>query len=220
MKKRFSRVYLELTNICNKSCSFCPRTTREPRTMTMDEVACAFDKLSGYTDYIYFHLMGEPMTNRSLADAIRLGSERGFKCAVTTNGTLLSKWGRELIDAGVYKVNISLHSFEGADAKEHTAYIKECLDFADEASRAGVLTVLRLWERGASVEHPDPLPTVREYFSGEEWVRGERGYRIRHRLHLEYGERFACIFIKTYVVALCVVMRYTKWNLSLVEKSL
>ena len=34
---RFSRFYLEITNRCNLSCSFCPKTKRPARTLTAEE---------------------------------------------------------------------------------------------------------------------------------------------------------------------------------------
>ncbi|MBQ9117299.1 MAG: radical SAM protein, partial [Clostridia bacterium] len=55
----YSRVYVEITNLCNKSCSFCPGTTRPPKTMTMEEFKAVADKLTGLTEYIYYHVMGE-----------------------------------------------------------------------------------------------------------------------------------------------------------------
>ena len=66
-----------------------------------------------------------------------------------------------------------------------------CFDFADKASEAGVLVILRLWNNGYDEgRNTDILERLRERFADGEWTRGKRGYRIRHRLHLEYGERF------------------------------
>ena len=189
-KKPYSRVYLEITNVCNKSCSFCIGTKRAPRNMTLKEVDLITDKLLPFTDYIYFHLMGEPLLHKDLFDMISLAKKKGFKCAVTTNGSLLDRFGKALIDSGVYKVNISLHSFEGASEEEHTAYLTSCTDFAKAASDAGVLCVLRLWNGEYEIENnARALALLRERLPYE-WVEGSRGYRIKDKLHLEYGERF------------------------------
>ena len=118
-KKPYSRVYLEVTNVCNKDCSFCIGTKRAPRNMTLAEVDLITDKLLPFTDYIYFHLMGEPLLHKDIFDMISLATKKGFKCAITTNGSLLEKHGNALIDSGAYKVNISLHSFEGASEEAH-----------------------------------------------------------------------------------------------------
>lgn len=188
--KKYSRVYVEITNICNRSCSFCPGTTREKRIMTLDEFKKIINALVGITDYIYLHVMGEPLTHPELPQMISYATALGFKCAVTTNGSLLDDRGDELISSGAYKVNLSVHSFEGGEEEKHISYIDSLCRFADKASNAGVLTVLRLWNKGYDGGMNDKtLDYVRERLDGE-WKWGARGARIRHKLHLEYGDRF------------------------------
>lgn len=189
--KRYSRVYIEVTNICNRSCSFCPGTRREKRRMTREEFAIILDKLRGVTDYVYLHVMGEPLTHPKIGELVSLVSSRGMKCAITTNGTLLPTRGELLVKNGVYKVNISLHSFEDGSEQDYLDYIRGCTDFADMASRAGVLTVFRLWNRGVDKgRNVDTLSLIRGAFTDGEWAEGTRGYRIRNKLHLEWGDRF------------------------------
>ena len=188
--KKYSRVYLEITNICNRSCSFCPGTRRSPKVMTVEEFGKVTDKLVGITDYLYLHLMGEPLTHPDLPTLLSLAREKGFKCAITTNGTLLSTRGEKILNSGIYKVNISLHSFEDGKSEEHLAYLSEVATFAERAAEAEILTVLRLWNRGGSDSLNDStLAFLKDRLPGE-WKWGTRGARIRHRLHLEYGDRF------------------------------
>ena len=189
--KKYSRVYVELTNICNRSCSFCPGTEREARIMSESELVSVLAKLRGVTDYLYFHLMGEPLTNPALFDSIRLANERGFKCAVTTNGTLLSTRGEALISAEPYKINISLHSFEGESEEERRRYVEACCEFARRSSAEGILTVLRLWNKGVEGDPgAETAKIVFEYFSDLAPVHSERGARLCDKLHIEYGDRF------------------------------
>lgn len=188
--KKYSRVYVETTNICNRNCSFCPGTKRVKGRMSLEDFRFIADSLVGVTDYIYLHVMGEPLTHPQLCEMIKYASEKGFKCAVTTNGTLISSRARELIDSGVYKVNLSVHSFESGDADSHASYLKDLCDFADKASKAGVLVVLRLWNKDHDGGMNDmTLDRLRSSLSGE-WKWGSRGARIRNKLHLEYGDRF------------------------------
>ena len=146
-------------------------------------------EIKPYTKYVYFHLMGEPLCHPKLPDFIKLASADGFKCAVTTNGTLLKNREEELLNSGVYKINVSLHGFENSADKEK--YLENCISFADKASKKGILTVFRLWNgEGGFGENEDTLALLKESFPGEEWAMGARGARIRDKLHLEYGERF------------------------------
>ena len=186
----FSRVYVEITNSCNMNCSFCHGTSRPPHTMSKEEFCTVLDKLEGVTQYVYYHLMGEPLLHRDLLEMIGIATARGFKSAVTTNGTLLSRRGDELIAAGVYKVSISLHSFEEGSAADFDAYLDSCFDFADKASKSGVLTVFRLWNRGHDGgKNEYILSKMKKRLEGE-WRWSERGARIRDKLHLEWGDRF------------------------------
>ena len=186
----YSRVYVEITNICNRNCSFCPGTKRPLRRMSLDEFTAVAKKLQGVTEYLYYHLMGEPLTHPLLPEFIRTATKLGFRSAVTTNGTLLPKRGDELIASGVYKVNISVHSFEQGSIEDYLAYLNGCMDFAEKASAAGVLVILRLWNNGMDEgRNVDILERLKARFAGE-WHWGSRGARIHDKLHLEYGDRF------------------------------
>lgn len=196
----YSRVYVEITNSCNMHCSFCHGHSRAPRRMDEGEFAHVLSELSGKTEYIYYHLMGEPLSHPLLPHFIEMAGRADFRSVVTTNGTLLSSRGRAILDAGVYKVNISLHSFEGekdawavGDVGPYGAmekYLSSVCDFLDEARDAGVLCVLRLWNEGCDGgRNTRTLAYLRERLDGE-WAENTKGYRIRHRLHLEWGQRF------------------------------
>lgn len=186
----YSRVYVEITNQCNRNCSFCPGTSRQPGMMTMDAFGQVLQKLQGITQMLYFHLMGEPLTHPDLPEMIRTAKAEGFRSGITTNGTLLARRGKAMVEAGVYKVNISIHSFEQGAVEEYTRYIDECLDFADYASRNGVLVVLRLWNQGSDDGRNDEtlLRMTRRF--PQPWKEGPRGTRLQDRLYLEYGSRF------------------------------
>ncbi len=187
----YSRVYVEITTLCNRNCTFCPGTKRPIKQLSMEEFQCIVEKLKGVTKYLYLHVMGEPLTHPLLPEFIRYANEQGFFVSITTNGTLLHKRGKELLASGVYKMNLSIHSFEEGSNEEYEKYIMDCVHFADDASKSGVLTVLRLWNKGYDEgRNIDTLAILQHYFSKEEWKKGGKGFRIRSKLHLEYGERF------------------------------
>ena len=190
-KYPYSRVYVEITNLCNRNCTFCPGTTREKRMMTLPEFEAVASKLVGTTGYLYYHLMGEPLTHPRLPDMIRAAGKLGFKSQLTTNGVLLPARGDAVLDAGVHKVNISVHSFEEGSDEDYVNYIKGCLEFADRASSRGTIVVLRLWNQGFDAgRNISTLDLTRARFPWD-WHEEPRGIRIRDKLYLEYGDRFA-----------------------------
>ena len=186
----YSRAYVEITNICNMNCSFCHGHSRAPRRMSKEEFARILEQLTGKTGYVYYHLMGEPLTHPLLPEFLVMAKEAGFKSMITTNGTLLKKRGAELLEAGVHKISISVHSFEDGTEEEQERYLTEIADFAAEASAAGVIVVFRLWNLGHDGgRNQQILEFFQKHLPGD-WKENTRGIRIREKLHLEYGDRF------------------------------
>ena len=100
-----TRCYLEITNICNLDCLFCPKTKRTKRTLSPEEFGQLTDRLQGNVKFLYFHLMGEPLLHAHLPEFIITAREKGFIPVLTTNGTLLSR-ARAVIDALPHKVHL------------------------------------------------------------------------------------------------------------------
>jgi len=57
----FKKIYLEVTNNCNLDCSFCIGNKRNKKFISKEEFKIILDKVEGYTNYLYFHVMGEPL---------------------------------------------------------------------------------------------------------------------------------------------------------------
>lgn len=186
----YSRVYVEITNICNMNCSFCHGHSRKPRQMSEDEYAHILAQLSGKAQYIYHHLMGEPLVHPLLPKFIQMARQSGFRPMITTNGTLLDRFGDPLLHAGLHKVNISLHSFEGQQQEEHESYLQKVADFAKNANKAGIIVSLRLWNNGCDEgRNQTAIQSLQKSIPGQ-WAANTRGYRIRDGLFLEWGDRF------------------------------
>ena len=186
----YSKIYVEITNICNMHCSFCHGHKRALRRMTEAEFSTVLDKIEGKTKYVYYHLMGEPLTHPCLPDFIKMAGERGFKSIITTNGTLLGQRGDELIAAGIHKINLSLHSFEEGGVEKHAEYVRSLAAFAKKAADAGVIVIFRLWNKGCDGGMNDSsLDLLREEIPGE-WRENTRGIKMRERIFVDWGERF------------------------------
>jgi len=187
----YSRVYVEITNICNRNCSFCHGHSRPARQMTQKEYAHVLQQLSGKTQYIYHHLMGEPLVHPLLPQFIQMAREAGFHPMITTNGTLLDARGDALLGIGLHKANISVHSFEEDLPEAHRRYIETVARFSEKANRSGTIISLRLWNHGCDDgRNQVTVALLREMLPGL-WKENTRGYRIRDGLFLEWGDRFA-----------------------------
>lgn len=193
------KAYFEITNICNLDCSFCPKTKREKRFVSISEFKLVLGKLRGKIEFLYLHLMGEPTLHPHLEDMLRIASDMGFKVIITTNGTTLSEKGNILLSSdAVYKVSISVHSFEANDKNAEEKlyeYLDSCFVFAQKAALAGKICVFRLWNLdgentvGENSRNPVILDQMRQVFA-DPWTETRSGMRLENKIFLEYGERF------------------------------
>ncbi len=193
---RFSRVYLEITNRCNLSCSFCPKTARAAKTLTPEEFSLLAKKLRPFCDYLYLHVMGEPLMHPQLAEILAICRALGFRVVLTTNGTLLSSRQTLLLsEPALYKVSISLHSFEANAGGSFEDYLTTCFRFARVAGAAGKLVDLRLWNldgaktKGQNEKNADILRLLEKSFP-QPWAKNTWGFRLCDRVFLHYAEKF------------------------------
>lgn len=109
---RFKKVYIEIQNTCNLNCSFCIKNTRPSKRMTYEEFSHIIHEIKPYTNYVYLHVMGEPLLHPCLKDFIKLCEQEGIYVNITTNGTLLKDCIDELKNTNIRQMNISLHSYQ------------------------------------------------------------------------------------------------------------
>lgn len=148
----FKRIYLEITNVCNLHCSFCPGTRRKGRFLTVEEFSLLTSRLQGHAEYLYFHVMGEPLLHPQLPQLLQIAAAKGFKICLTTNGTLLQERLDVLLAAEkLHKISVSLHSFEGNDCHgDLSAYVTAVAQSCAALAQKGVICALRLWNEGGA----------------------------------------------------------------------
>ena len=201
--KKFKKVYIEITNVCNLSCSFCPKTKREKKFLNIEEFRYKLQEVKPYTKYLYFHLMGEPLLNPNLKQFLTIANEEGFTVNLTTNGTLLNK-NREILLAAesLRQINISLHSFEANDSEvDFEEYLYNIIDFIQEANASSnIIISMRLWNldsynlRGQNKLNSNIITILRDKFGYqydlEEIISRDKKVKIRGNLYLNSAEKF------------------------------
>lgn len=191
----FKRAYVEITNICNLRCAFCPGTKRPERFMPPEEFRILARRLRPHTGFLYLHVMGEPLLHPQLGELLEIGAAEGFRICLTTNGTLLEQRHDLLLSAPVlHKLSVSLHSMEGNNAGALGGYLAGVWESVQALSQAGIICALRLWNIGGQETrngeilaflgdrlgtHPLDLPQLR---------RGS--WKLGQRLYLEQAEKF------------------------------
>lgn len=185
------KAYLEITNACNLNCSFCPGTRRQPRFMTAEEFSTLAGKLRAHTDYLYFHLMGEPLLHPELERFLEIADRLGFKVIITTNGTLLESRLESLSAAScLHKINISLQSFEANPKGELEPYVLACARSAKLLSQAGKICVFRLWNKNGLDYLNGEIERILQRLFPLPWKEGRNSLSLGERVWLEPGDKF------------------------------
>jgi len=202
--KRFKKFYIEITNVCNLSCSFCPETRRKGEFMNIETFIKILEQIKPYTEYIYFHVKGEPLLHPEIDKFLDFAWEKGFKVNITTNGIRINQVKDKIINKpALRQVNFSLHSFDGNDlAIDKKEYINSIISFTKEAlSSTKVLISLRLWNLDKDNEvninrsrNRALLQIIEEEFNLdyiiEEKIIPGRGIKISNRLYLNQDHEF------------------------------
>ncbi len=120
----FDHVFLEITNRCNMGCSFCPSPClqRKREDMAIETIKKVIDEISEnkITQCLSFHLLGEPLLNPHLFEAIEHAVEKGLKTFLITNAILLNPENIEkILKANPFKVILSLQTPNKDDFAKH-----------------------------------------------------------------------------------------------------
>lgn len=203
--RKFKKVYVEITNICNLKCNFCPSESlsRTKKFMDKESFTHVIKEIKPYTDHIYFHLMGEPFLNKDLGTFLDISAENNLKVNITTNGTLINKVKEKLLSKkALRQVNISLHSFEANDInKDLNKYISDITDFINEATaQSEVICAIRLWNmstdelKASNDLNDDILSMLEENLALDirisEALQEKNNLKLKDRVYLNMAEKF------------------------------
>lgn len=147
MKKRFQKVYIEITNRCNLSCEFCPKNIRKAQDMTPQNFEYILTQVKEYTNLIYLHVKGEPLIHKDLKEIFSICDKYNMMVNLTTNGTLLKNNIQTLLNAkALRQINISVHSAmqnnkQDTEIEKYLNEVFECVD----ALKQRIIISYRLW---------------------------------------------------------------------------
>ncbi|OPJ58696.1 radical SAM/SPASM domain-containing protein [Clostridium oryzae] len=202
--RHFKRIYIEITNVCNLSCTFCPKTKRSPQFMDITTFRNILENIYGYTKHLCFHIKGEPLLHPEIDKFLDISHDMGFKVNLTTNGTLIDKAEQKILNKpALRQVNFSLHSFSSND-KFITMedYLNNVLCFTNKSvENSNTIIALRLWNldksdiRNSERQRNRNLLSIIENFFNldfqiEETIALNSGIKLRDRVFLNQDYEF------------------------------
>lgn len=137
------KIYIEITNICNLKCKFCPETNRNKEFMSLENFEKIISKIHNYTQLVCLHVKGEPFLHSQLEDILKILEKYNLKANITTNGTLIKK-KIEIIkkSKAVRQINFSVHSImQNESLGKH--YLQDIFESAEELNN--IMISYRLW---------------------------------------------------------------------------
>lgn len=113
--------------------------------MSAEEFQIVVDKIRPFTNYIYLHVLGEPLLHPQFVEILAIAEKANLNINITTNGGLIEKQKNILLKHSVRQINISLHDAEeNIPADKWAGYLQSSLNFAVEAAEKTYIC-LRLW---------------------------------------------------------------------------
>jgi len=113
--------------------------------MSPDEFRLVIEKIRPFTDYIYLHVLGEPLLHPQLDEILNIAESANLNINITTNGGLLERKKEMLLRHSIRQINISLHDAEeNIDSEKWEDYLQTALNFSTEAAPKTYVS-LRLW---------------------------------------------------------------------------
>jgi len=161
----FKKIYIEITNICNLRCKFCPDTKRKKEFMTVDNFEKIIKKIHTHTNLVYLHVKGEPLLYDNLEEIFKILEKYNLKANITTNGTLI----KDKLEAfknskAVRQINFSIHSITQNNI-ENEQYLKDIFESVEEIK--DVIISYRLWNLKTIKENEinnHIIKTIEEYY--------------------------------------------------------
>ncbi len=182
---RFRQMYVEITNICNLSCRMCPKTTRKPKWMTVNELEHVLREIYPYTRYVYPHVVGEPLCHPEFESVLEVCEKHGFTMNITTNGTLIGKHEYALLNSKcIRQLNFSVHSSWENEIFDES-YVRSVLEFADKRHAYSPKISFRMWT--SSDRSADALRMILEHYgkTREEFEAAPARYATGKALRLD-----------------------------------
>ncbi len=146
---KFYRIYIELTNVCGLSCSFCPTKALPTQEMDLDFFESIVNQAKVYTKEIACHVVGDPLTLSNLDAYLDIIHKHGLKVMLTTSGYFLKKHSYDtLFHPCVKQINISLNSFNKNDTSiTFEQYMKPVLALCEAKleREEDIFINLRVW---------------------------------------------------------------------------
>jgi len=191
MEKTFRRAFIEITNVCNLSCGFCAVSSRPSGFMSLGDFEASAAQVKPFASVISLHVLGEPFMHPRLPEILGVCSRLGLSVNLVTNGTLLDKFGPEILkETCLGQISFSLHALAALPRARRLEKLRRLIEFA--GSKSGPLIVgFRLRGDTGDLFVRETADQILKAFSKESVPDGKnRAITLRDKVFLNLGALF------------------------------
>lgn len=204
-------VYIEITDACNLSCSFCPcgkaaleaspiSPDKRREFMSTELFERCIAEASTVAENVYFHVLGEPTLHPGFGEFLKKLEKTPLKLNLTTNGTTIARVSQSILECpAVRQVNFSTHAYAELPQNTAVSHLQDVLDFCKMANavRPDLYINLRLWNVGDATSNSwneTMLAKVNEAFGTNvelgQFCSRHKSFNVTGRIYLHQDSRF------------------------------
>ncbi|BAK74185.1 MAG: radical SAM/SPASM domain-containing protein [Arcobacter sp.] len=201
--KKFKKVHIEITNICNLKCTFCPPKILPNGIMSLEQFDSLNFQLKPYTKELAYHVVGDPLVLTNLNEYLNISLKHGLKVNITTTANNINEKHYEtLLNSTIKQINFSINSYNANSHKKSLdEYLEPIINFVKfaQSRKHEYFINFRIWnldeEKSAKEFNTKVFDKINEAFNTEiniEEVYKQRpkNIRIDRKIFFNFDEYF------------------------------
>ena len=188
------KIYIEITNICNLNCKFCPETKRKKEEISIENFEKIIKKIYRHTKMVYLHVKGEPLLHNDLESILRILEKYHLQANITTNGTLINK-KLDIIrqSKAIRQINFSIHSIT-QNRLLKKEYLQDIFKSVEQLNN--IIISYRLWNLKTIKENErnnNIIKTIEDYYNIKnlkETLTKQASYKIKENVFINQDIEF------------------------------
>lgn len=212
--KKFKKVHIEITNICNLKCTFCPPKISPSATMSLEKFESLNAQLKPYTKELAYHIVGDPLVLTNLNEYLNISLKYDLKVNITTTANNINeKHYLSLMNPTIKQINFSINSYNANSHKKSLdEYLNPILNFVKFAQKQNheYFINFRIWnldeEKSAKEFNKKVFDKINETFEtniniDEVYKEKPKNIRIARKIFFNFDEYFSWPSLKNEIVS-------------------
>ena len=211
---KFRKVHIELTNICNLKCTFCPPKLHPNKIMDLELFDRLNFELKEFTNELAYHIVGDPLVLGNLNEYLNISKKHNLKVNITTTANNISNRHYEtLLNKTIKQINFSLNSYNAnSHKKSFQDYLKPILNFVKYAQEQNheYFINFRIWnfdeEKSAKEFNKKVFDSLNSFFDidlniDEIYENKPKNIRVAKKIFINFDEYFVWPSLKNEIVS-------------------